>query len=153
MMYVSLKTNRSPSRVLTALLLAFFISSCGLSDEDESNLTPQSQAATTEHRIIFGDRSSENIPHTAWEAVQGSGAKRGHEWQQVTTARSSASFYAVDFTQHVGSGVAVSAGQYLTAHHVVDGLSDRKPLSNFKLKIPRGWRFDHLFRLYQELAV
>jgi len=123
-------------------LVIFLVISIGCAESDRSNQLEKLE--DNEQEIIFGARSNDNIAHIAWEAESASSGTQNKQWQQITTARNSALFWNETTYQRPGSMVAASAGQYLTAHHVIDAILDsNNELTGYKLRFPEGWRFDN----------
>lgn len=122
-------------------LLVLLLNACG----ESGNLAKDRTLKKAQNDIIFGARSNENIPQIAWEYLSATPKIQRRKWQQVTTARSSAALWNDDTKVWPGSAVAASAGQYMTAHHVVAAISKNGDLSlsDYNLTFPRGWRFNH----------
>src|SRR5690554_1831918 len=128
--------------VLVLILVILFSILVSCSESGEPNQIDELEQS--DHEIIFGNRSNDNIAHIAWEAESASPNIQYKQWQQVTTARNSALFRSKTSSHRPGSMVAASAGQYLTAHHVVSAiLNSGAELSDYVLRLPRGWRFDN----------
>ena|SRR5690554_151390 len=124
-------------------LVIFLVISIGCAESDRSNHFEKLEG--NEQEIIFGARSNENIAHITWEVESASPSIQYKQWQQVTTARNSAYFWSELPSSRFGTMVAASAGQYLTAHHVIDAiLESGAELTDYVLRFPEGWRFDNV---------